>query len=71
MITGSSPAVVVIDQRRINKSGQSRFRNWAPGPYQWLCENYVYFGRYFRSEVFIRKDKITGPFSPEAVEVTD
>jgi len=71
MIAGSSPAVVVIDQRRINKSEQSRFRNWAPGPYQWLCENYVYFGRYFRSEVFVRKDKITGPFSPEAVEVAD
>ena len=71
LVTGSSPAVVVIDQRRINKSEQSRFRNWAPGPYQWLCENYVYFGRYFRSEVFVRKDKITGPFSPEAVEVAD
>jgi len=71
MITGSSPAVVVIDQRRINKSEQSRFRNWAPGPYQWLCENYVYFGRYFRSEVFVRKDKIAGPFTPEAVEVAD
>jgi len=71
MIIGSSPAVVVIDQRRINKNEQSRFRSWAPGPYQWLCENYVYFGRYFRSEVFVRKDKITGPFSPEAVEVAD
>lgn len=71
MITGSSPAVVVIDQRQINKSERSRFRNWAPGSYQWLCENYVYFGRYFRSEVFVRKDKITGPFNPEAVEVAD
>ena len=67
----SSPAVVVIDQRRINRNEISRFRNWAPGPYQWLWDNYTYFGRYYRSEVFIRKDKLTGPVVPEAVEVTD
>lgn len=71
LVAKSSPAVVVIDQRRINKSEFSRFRNWAPGPYRWLWENYVYFGRYFRSEVFVRKDKIAGPISPEAIEVSD
>ena len=71
MIATSSPAVVVIDQRRINKNEISRFRNWAPGPYQWLRDHYEYFGRYYKSEVFLRKDKIASPVVPEAVEVTD
>ena len=70
-MAASSPAVVVIDQRRINRNEISRFRNWAPGPYQWLRDNYVYFGRYYRSEVFIRKDKIAAPVVPEAIEVTE
>jgi hypothetical protein len=71
LINSQSPAVVVIDQRRINRNEASRFRNWAPAPYRWLHENYVYFGRYFRNEVFVRKDKIAGPVTPEAVEVSD
>ena len=71
LMAASSPAVVVIDQRRINRNEISRFRNWAPGPYQWLRDNYVYFGRYYRSEVFIRKDKIAAPVVPEAIEVTE
>lgn len=65
------PPVVVIDQRRINRNEISRFSNWAPGPYQWLHKNYVYVGRYFRSEVFVRPDKVVGPVTPEAVEVSD
>ncbi|MFZ4775368.1 MAG: hypothetical protein ACOYM3_08405 [Terrimicrobiaceae bacterium] len=66
-----SPAVVVIDQRRINRNEISRFRNWAPGSYKWLWEHYVFFGRYFQSEVFVRKDKVAGPVTPGAVEVSD
>ena len=71
MITRSAPAVVVIDERRINGTEISRFRNWAPGPYQWLWENYVYFGRYFRNEVFVRRDKVAGPVTPELVGPAD
>jgi hypothetical protein len=71
LINSQSPAVVVIDQRRINRNEASRFRNWAPAPYRWLHKNYVYFGRYFRNEVFVRKDKVAGPVTPEAVEVSD
>lgn len=71
VIARSSPAVVVIDQRRINGNEISRFRNWAPGPYQWLWNHYVYFGRYFRNEVFVRRDKVAGPVTPEAIEATD
>jgi hypothetical protein len=71
LMADTSPPVVVIDQRAINRSEYSRFRNWAPEPYRWLRENYVFFGRYFRSEVFVRKDKAPGPVTPEAFEVSD
>ena len=67
----SSPPVVVIDQRRINRNEISRFRNWAPEPYQWLWDNYVFFGRYFQNEVFIRKDRAEGSAPPEYIEVSD
>ena len=71
LMAETSPPVVVIDQRAINRSEYSRFRNWAPKPYRWLRENYVFFGRYFRSEVFVRKDKAPGPVTPEAIEISD
>ena len=67
----SLPAVVVIDERRINGNEISRFRNWAPGPYKWLFDNYVYYGRYFRNEVFVRPDKVAQPITPEAFEVDE
>lgn len=67
----SSPAVVVIDERAINRNEISRFRNWAPGPYQWLFDNYVYCGRYFRSEVFARPDKVGSGITPAAVEIAE
>lgn len=65
------PAVVVVDQRAINKTEASRFRNWAPAQDQWLRENYVFIGRYFRNEVFARPDKVPVPPAPEAIEVSD
>jgi len=65
------PPVVVIDQRRINRNEISRFSNWAAGPYEWLHKNYVYVGRYSRNEVFVRPDRVSGPVTPEAVEVSD
>jgi len=71
LMAQKKPPVVVIDQRRINRNEISRFSNWAPGPYQWLRENYVYWGRYFRTEIFVRPDKVSGPVIPEAVEVAD
>ncbi|MEI6279158.1 MAG: hypothetical protein WCQ16_07235 [Verrucomicrobiae bacterium] len=66
-----SPAVVVIDQRHINANEISRFRNWAPEPYRWLHENYVFFGRYFRNEVFVRRDRAPGTVIPESIEASD
>ena len=66
-----SPAVVVIDQRRINGNEISRFRNWAPEPYKWLRENYVFFGRYYQNDVFVRSDKADGNAIPESFEAAD
>jgi len=71
IMNDSRPAVVVLDQRKINRSEASRFRNWAPDACRWLEKNYVYIGRYDRNEVFARKDKATGPVTPEAVEVRE
>lgn len=71
LMADSRPAVVVIDERAINKNEISRFRNWAPGPYVWLFENYVYFGRYFRSEVFIRPDKVAPDVIPASIEASE
>lgn len=65
------PAVVVVDQRAINKTEDSRFRNWAPQQYQWLRDNYIYVGRYFRNEVFVRPDRIRVNKPSESVEPSD
>lgn len=61
LIAKSKPAVVVVDQRRINKNEISRFSNWAAGPYAWLQENYVLVGQFSENEVFVRPDKATAP----------
>ena len=71
LIGDTKPAVVVIDERAINRNEISRFRNWAPGPYKWLFDNYVYIGRYFRNEVFVRPDKVDGAVTPETIEPAD
>jgi hypothetical protein len=71
LMAESSPAVVVIDQRQINGNEISRFRNWAQDPYQWLRENYVLFGRYFRTEVFVRRDRAPETVTPEEIEASE
>ncbi len=68
LMTEKSPSVVVIDQRKINASEASRFRNWARQPYEWLQQNYVFIGRYDNNEVFARKDKVHGEIIPEEIE---
>ncbi|MEI8313781.1 MAG: hypothetical protein WCH98_23805, partial [Verrucomicrobiota bacterium] len=57
LVAKSVPAVIVVDQRRINGNEISRFQNWAPVTYEWIRKNYVFVGRYFRTEVFVRPDK--------------
>lgn len=50
------PAAIVIDNRAINQTEQSRFRNWAAETYQYIQENYEYAGEFRRQEVYLRKD---------------
>lgn len=50
------PAAIIIDNRAINQTEQSRFSNWAAQTYQWIRENYKYAGTYCRQEVYLRPD---------------
>jgi len=71
LVSGTPPAVIVVDERRINRNEISRFRNWAPQTYAWLWKNYVFVGRYSKNEVFVRPDKCPDPVVPESIEVSD
>jgi hypothetical protein len=52
------PAVVVLNNRNINKTEFSRFKNWASPVHEFLTENYVLAGTYFENiEVFVRPDR--------------
>lgn len=48
------PAVVVIDDRAINGTENSRFSNWAPLVHQFLKTNYHLHGTFGLSEVYSR-----------------
>ncbi len=50
------PAAIIIDNRPINQTEQSRFRNWAGPTYQWIREHYTYAGTFLRQEVYLRPD---------------
>jgi hypothetical protein len=55
------PAVVVINNRDINKTEFSRFKNWAAPFYDHIAANYVLEGTYLKEiEVFVRPDRIPG-----------
>lgn len=58
------PAIVVVDNRDINKSEQSRFRGWAAPSYRYLQENYHLLGTFYRHEVFVRPDKVQSAQNP-------
>ena len=54
----NKPALVVINNRDINKTEISRFKNWAAPFYQHIANKYVLAGTYFgRIEVFVRPDR--------------
>jgi hypothetical protein len=56
------PVVVVLNNRDINKTEFSRFKNWASPVYKFLTENYVLAGTYFENiEVFVRPDRASDP----------
>jgi len=50
------PAVIVIDNRDINKSDSSRFAIWAASSYQYIRSNYRDAGKFGRQEVYVRPD---------------
>ncbi len=54
------PAAIIIDNRDINQTEESRFANWASATYDYIRTNYRYAGTFKRQEVYLRPDK----FSP-------
>jgi 4-amino-4-deoxy-L-arabinose transferase-like glycosyltransferase len=53
------PAVVVINNRAINRTEFSRFRNWAAPFYEVVANDYVLVGEFFGEiEVFARPDSV-------------
>ena len=50
------PAAILIDNRALNQSEQSRFRNWAPDTYEWIKSTYAYAGTFRRQEIYLRPD---------------
>ncbi len=58
-MTSFRPAVVVIDNRAVNQTEESRFNNWATDVMAYLRENYTLYGTYRQGNrentVFVRK----------------
>jgi len=57
------PAAIVIDNRDINQTEDSRFKNWAAESYAWIKANYAYAGTFRRQELYFRPDLYT-PSTP-------
>ena len=57
------PAAIVIDNRDINQTEDSRFKNWAAPTYAWIKANYAYAGTFRRQELYFRPDLYT-PTTP-------
>ena len=57
-IEARRPAVIVIDQRDINDTEFSRFRNWARPVYDYVRTRYVLVGAFGENEVYARPDKV-------------
>ncbi|CAN5790334.1 hypothetical protein BH09VER1_BH09VER1_18880 [soil metagenome] len=51
------PAVILIDNRDINKSDSSRFAVWAASSYEYVRQNYKLVGTYHRQEIYVRPDR--------------
>jgi hypothetical protein len=50
------PAAIVIDNRAVNQTEDSRFQNWAPATYEWVKANYKHAGTFRRQELYFRPD---------------
>jgi hypothetical protein len=55
----NNPAVIVIDQRDINDTEISRFKNWAAPLYDYLRSHYARVpGEFDTNEIYVRRDKM-------------
>jgi hypothetical protein len=50
------PKVIVIDNRDVNKTEASRFRNWAAGIYRHIREKYDFVGSFLGNDVYVRRE---------------
>lgn len=50
------PAAIVIDNRPVNQTEESRFQNWAAKTYEWIKAHYTYAGTFRRQELYFRPD---------------
>jgi len=50
------PAAVLINNRAVNQTEDSRFFKWAATTYQWIKQNYRYAGTFRRQELYLRPD---------------
>ncbi len=55
------PAVIVIDDRDINNTEESRFSNWAPLTLAHIRERYINAGQFGENTVYVRPDKMALP----------
>jgi len=53
------PAALIIDNRAVNQTEDSRFQNWAAETYAWIKANYAYAGTFRKQEVYLRPDLYT------------
>ncbi len=60
------PAAIVIDNRPVNQTDESRFHNWAAETCAWIQANYTYAGTFRRQEVYFRPDLVP----PDAPKLT-
>ena len=67
------PAVIVIDERDINGTEYSRFKNWAAPLRDYIRTRYVLVGVFGENEIFVRPDRLTPDYKPKggvnAVEI--
>ncbi|HEY5704579.1 MAG TPA: hypothetical protein VIS96_03280 [Terrimicrobiaceae bacterium] len=55
-VTKYRPGAILIDNRALNQTEDSRFHNWAAETYEWIKTHYSYAGTFRRQEIYLRPD---------------
>lgn len=58
------PPVVVIDNRAVNRTERSRFKNWAAVIFEHIRQNYVFEGTYADIEVYVLPERASPAAQP-------